>query len=200
MIRAPTSDLNEKVNSAVVLPFSRSQDQIPHDAQHPSASPTPYPGFSPLPPPTPALLTLAPCWSPRLELFSQVSAWLARPLVPRIGSLSPLPMSPRGLPCSPSRCRGAPPPRRHPELGNPLSCGACLLLADSVCPLPPPHPRLLQNQPLEDRGLCLFGRLTPGGPEQIFVRCPHGLQRQPRTQTGAQSLEGPKEPLPVSQL
>ena len=159
--------------------------------QHPPP-PTQVSHLLPLPPRLCSHWPLA--GPPRLELFFQ-----ARPLVPRVGSVSPFSMSPRGLPCSPSRCRGAPPPRRRPELGSPLSCGACLLLTDFVCPLPPAHPRLLQNQPLGDRGLCLFGRLTPGGPEQIFVRCPHRLQRQPRTRTGAQSSEGPKEPLPVSQ-
>ena len=193
MVRAPTSDPNEKVNSAVVLPFSRSQDQIPHDAQHPSASTTPHPGLSPPPPPTPALLTLAPCWSPRLELFSQ-----ARPLVPRVGSVFSFSMSPRGLLCSPSRCRGAPHPAAAPSWAIPFPVALASFSTTPCVPCHPP-PHLLQNQPLGDRGLCLFGRLTPGGPEQIFVRCPHGLQRQPRTRTGAQSLEGPKEPLPVSQ-
>lgn len=66
-------------------------------------------------------------------------------------------------------------------------------------PCPHPQPHLLQSQPQEDRGLCLFGRLTPGVPEQIFVRCPNVLQSQPNAWTRAQSLEGPKEPLPVSQ-
>lgn len=198
MIRAPTSDLNENVNSAGVLPFSRSRDQIPHDAQRPSASP-PHPGLSPPGPPTPTVLTLAPCWSPAWSSSPRcLLGWLAH-LSPGLVQCPHSPCLPEACP-APLHAADAPPlPHRRPELGNPLSCSACLLLADSVCPLPPPHPRLLQNQPLEDRGLCLFGRLTPGGPEQIFVRCPHGLQRWPRTRTGAQSLEGPKEPLPVSQ-
>lgn len=89
------------------------------------------------------------------------------------------------------------PPPSHccsPKLGNPLSYCACLLLPAPCVPCPPHQPRLLQNQPPEDRGLCLSGRLTLGGPEQIFVRCPNTLQSQPGARTGAQSLEGPREP------
>lgn len=39
MITAPTSDLNKKMNSAVVVLFSRNQNQIPHNTQRP---PAPY--------------------------------------------------------------------------------------------------------------------------------------------------------------
>lgn len=149
MIRAPTSDLKEKMNFAVVLLFSRSQDRIPHDAQCSSASATRSPGLSPPPPPTLALLTLAPCWSARLELFSQVSAWLVRPFVPRGGSVTPCSISPRGLPCSPSHCKCAPLPRTAAALNwaipFPIALASSSLLR--VSPAPPTNPACSRISP-----------------------------------------------------
>ena len=140
MIRAPTSDLKEKVNFAVVLLFSRSQDRIPHDAQCSSASATPsHPGSAhtgPLLVPPPGALLPGVCLAGS-SICSQ--GWFSDPMLHFSTRPALLPFTLQMRPPPPHCC--------SPKLGNPLSYCACLLLPAPCVPCTPTNPACSRISP-----------------------------------------------------